>query len=96
MKQLAGLLQHAAGRHGSRPARSPVWLPGQGAVPYTGCFPAATESFILHGCVDCHVLSNMVLTVDTPADRNAELMEIIDMKKMNETIFNVCCGLKIL
>lgn len=42
------------------------------------------------------MLSNMVLTVDTPADRNAELMEVIDMKKMNETIFNVCCGLKIL
>lgn len=43
----------------------------------------------------CHVLSNMVLTVDTSADRNAELMEAMDTKRMNETILNICCGLKI-
>lgn len=53
VKQLAGPLQHGAGRHGSRPARSPVWLPGQGAVSYTGCFPAATESFILPCRLPC-------------------------------------------
>lgn len=39
--------------------------------------------------------SNVVLNVDTSADRNAELIEAIGMKRMTETILNICCGLKL-
>lgn len=42
----------------------------------------------------CHVLRNMVLTADNSADRNAELVKAIDMRRMKETILDICCGLK--